>query len=222
MSSELSGVSTLSRIFISLSMLPIVLIFVTMGAGWWIGDYNGAFREVIVNQTAADRSASKSDQQQRLLANLSTIEEPQRRFNVHFQLGLATALATVLINSLSVTYLIGTSRWVKEVTDVYGLDSRFAHSSTQIKRHSFPWALAGVAAIITVTALGAAADPGTLSLTTSDWVLSHATAAMLGASLIVWAILVQAYDIHRNSLVIDQVVEEVRLERLARGLDVEG
>ncbi len=43
-----------------------------------------------------------------------------------------------------------------------------------------------------------------------------------GAGLIVWAILVQAYDIHRNSLVIDQVVEEVRLERLARGLDVEG
>ena len=203
-------------------MLPIVLIFVTMGAGWWIGDYNGAYQEVIANQTAAVRSDSKNDQQQRLLANLSTIEEPQRRFKVHFQLGLAAALATVLINSLSMTYLMGTSRWVKEVTEAYGLDSRFAHSSTQLKRHSFLWALAGVTAIITVTALGAAADPGTLSETTAAWVLPHATAAMLGASLIVWTILVQTYDLHRNSLVIDQVVEEVRLERLTRGLDVEG
>jgi hypothetical protein len=157
-----------------------------------------------------------------LLADLSTIEEPQRRFNVHFQLGLATALATVLINSLSVTYLIGTSRWVQEVTDVYGLDSRFAHSSKQLKRRTFAWALVGVTAIITVVALGAAADPVTSSESTAAWVLPHATAAMLGASLIVWAILVQAHHLHRNSLVIDQVVQEVRRERLARGLDVEG
>lgn len=193
-----------------------------MAAGWWIGDYNGAYRQVLVNQTAVVRSPSKTNPRQAVAPDLSLLEEPQRRFRIHFQLGLATALATVLINSLSVTYLIGTSRWVKEVTEVYGLEAAFAQRSTQLKSHAFPWALAGVLAILAVTALGAAADPGTLGATTADWVVPHAVAALLGASVIVWAILVQAYDLHRNALIIDEVVEQVRRERLARGLEVEG
>ncbi len=190
-----------------------------MCGGWWIGDYNAAYQKTVDSRSAA--TAGSNGDNAPFLAALTGIEEPQRRFRIHFQLGLATALTTVLINSLSVTYLIGTSRWVKEVSEAYELNPRFFRHSTQLKRHTFPWSLAGVAAIITVVALGAASDPGTLRETTANWVLPQSLGAMIGSSLIVWALMVQAYNLHRNSQVIDQVVEEVRRERLARGLEVE-
>ena len=100
----------------SLSILPILLIFVTMAVGWWIGDYNAAYQQLRQQRTDLENSGVQSSgpsRDQEELAQLATLELPQRRFRYHFQLGLATALATVLINSLSVTYLIGTSRWVK-------------------------------------------------------------------------------------------------------------
>jgi hypothetical protein len=46
----------------------------------------------------------------------------KRRAAVHILLGVLAALVTVLVNSISVTYFIGTSRWCKEVADVYHLD----------------------------------------------------------------------------------------------------
>ena len=45
---------------------------------------------------------------------------------VHRLAGVAAGLAVVLVNSIVVTYFIGTSRWVKEVTETYRLDR---HSS---------------------------------------------------------------------------------------------
>ena len=104
-----------------------------MGVGWWIGDYNGIYANVIAN------AKTQTDSEQQLQSDLAKLQEPQQRFKMHFQLGLATSLAVVLINSLSVTYLIGTSRWVKEVCDAYELDDRFVRESTIVKRRTFPW-----------------------------------------------------------------------------------
>ena len=205
----------MSRIFISLSLLPLFLVVTTMGVGWWIGDYNGIYANVIAN------AKTQTDSEQQLQSDLAKLEEPQQRFKMHFQLGLATSLAVVLINSLSVTYLIGTSRWVKEVCDAYELDDRFVRESTIVKRRTFPWSICGVLAILVVIALGAAADPGNLSGTTSKWVTPHLIAAILGACVIVFAIVNQAINLHRNSEIINEVVEEVQRERTARGLPVE-
>ena len=188
-----------------------------MGVGWWIGDYNGVFREIRENRV----TASEADDEAQLAEDLEILSEPQRRFNMHFQLGLATSLAVVLINSLSVTYLIGTSRWVKEVCEAYELGDTHIRQSTKLKRTTFPWSIAGVMSILTVIALGAAADPGNLSETTAQWVPPHLTVAMIGAAIIVIAVAVQAMNLHQNSQIIDQVVEEVKRERLARGLPVE-
>ena len=201
----------------SLSLLPILLVFTTMGVGWWIGDYNGVFREIRENRV----TASEADEEAQLAEDLEILSEPQRRFNMHFQLGLATSLAVVLINSLSVTYLIGTSRWVKEVCEAYELGDTHIRQSTKLKRTTFPWSIACVMSILTVIALGAAADPGNLSETTAQWVTPHLTVAMIGAAIIVIAVAVQAMNLHQNSQIIDQVVEEVKRERLARGLPVE-
>lgn len=206
----------MSRIFMSLSLFPVLLVLTTMGVGWWIGDYNGVFADV---RNASAESLVDSDEQ--MMADLETLKEPQRRFNLHFQLGLASSLAVVLINSLSVTYLIGTSRWVREVCEAYGLDEKYIAASTQLKRATFPWSVMGVFSILTIIAMGAASDPGTLRPTTAGWVTPHLIAAMVGSSVIVIAIVVQAMNLHQNSEVIQTVVSEVRKEREARGLPVE-
>ncbi len=207
----------MSRIFVSLSLLPLILVVSTMGVGWWIGDYNGVYSQVMA-EARANPSGSDGEQ---LAKDRETLAEPQRRFKIHFQLGLATSLAVVLINSLSVTYLIGTSRWVKEVCEAYGLASKHVEASTRIKRATFPWSISGVFAILVVIALGAASDPGTLRDTTANWVTPHLIGAVTGACIIVIAIFLQAINLHRNSQIIEEVVAEVQREREARGLPVE-
>ncbi len=185
-----------------------------MGVGWWIGDYNGVHTKLA---QGADPTASNDEQ----IAYWQPLDEPQSRFRTHFQLGLASALAVVLINSLSVTYLIGTSRWVKEVCDAYGLDNEYVARSTKLKRATFPWSIMGVFSILAIVAFGAAADPGTLRPTTANWVTPHMIVAMLGSCVILIAILLQATNLHQNSQVIAEVVADVRKERQSRGLPVD-
>lgn len=202
----------------SLSLLPLVLVLATMGVGWWIGDYNGLYSEVVRAGAATSSPSMDSSQLER---DLAVLKQPQQRFKLHFHLGLASSLSVVLINSLSVTYLIGTSRWVKEVVEAYELDPKFLQQSTRLKRSTFPWSVLGIFSIIAIVALGAAADPGTLRAGTADWVAPHMIAAMVGTSMIVVAILVQAMNLHENAQTIEQVVEAVKRERVARGLPVE-
>jgi hypothetical protein len=152
---------------------------------------------------------------------LAGLEPVRKRARVHFLLGLATALTTVLVNSISVTYLIGTCRWCKEVVDAYGLSDHLVQQSLQLKRHTFPWSLAGMLAILCIVTLGAAADPATLRADTATWVVPHATAAVIGAGLIAWAFFVQALNLHRYAKIIDTVLREVREVRRQRGLEVE-
>ncbi len=59
--------------------------------------------------------------------------------SVHRLLGVAAALVVVLVNSIVVTYFIGTSRWCKEVVETYGLDAQFIRRSVALKRRTFPW-----------------------------------------------------------------------------------
>lgn len=205
------------RIFVSLSLLPVVLVLSTMAVGWWIGDYNG-----LCAQVATTPPPSTPEDVDRYLEEAEAIlSEPRRRFNIHFQMGLASSLTVVLINSLSVTYLIGTSRWVKEVCEAYGLKEAYHEESARLKRKTFPWSIIGVAAILAIVAFGAAADPGTGRAGTANWVNPHMLTAIMGTCCIVWAIVVQGTNLHRNAAIIEQVAEQVKKERLARGLPVE-
>jgi hypothetical protein len=48
----------------------------------------------------------------------------------HFLTGLMAALAVVLVESVVVTYFIGTSRWCKEVVETYNLNTAAVEEST--------------------------------------------------------------------------------------------
>ena len=147
-------------------------------------------------------------------------EEMLRWATVHRLAGVATALAVVLVNSIVVTYFIGTSRWCKEVCETYGLDVSLIRRSTRLKRRTFPWAVMGMLAVVGVIALGGAADPATGMPHTRDWVTPHLLGAMTGLLFIAWAFFVEWKYIEANHVVIADVLAEVRRIRLERGLEV--
>ena len=70
-------------------------------------------------------------------------QAPTRRYvdlkaRVHRLMGVAAAIVVVLVNSIVVTYFIGTSRWCKEVVDTYSLDRELVRRSARLKRRTFP------------------------------------------------------------------------------------
>ncbi len=138
---------------------------------------------------------------------------------LHMLLGAASALITVLVNSITVTYFIGTSRWCKEVCETYGLSAELAERSTRLKRSTFPWALAGILSVIVIVGLGASADPsGANWPRATHFVMPHYLAAMLGIFIVVVAFFMQISRIAENYAVIEEILREVERIRAAKGL----
>jgi len=129
-------------------------------------------------------------------------------------------LAVLLVNSIVVTYFIGTSRWCKEVVETYQLDRAPVLKSNQLKRRTFPWALAGMLGVVAVIALGGAADPASLQPNTKAWANWHLIGAFLGIGLVAWTYLVAWNNILANHAIITGLVAEVSRLRKDRGLDV--
>jgi len=146
---------------------------------------------------------------------------PRSRMTLHMLLGAASALVALLVNSITVTYFIGTSRWCKEVCETYGLSQELAERSTRLKRSTFPWALAGILSVILIVGLGAAADPSGANWTRSDYfVMPHYVAAMIGILIVGVAFFVQISRIAENYAVIEEILREVERIRAAKGLPI--
>lgn len=140
---------------------------------------------------------------------------------VHRLTGLAAALSVVLVNSIVVTYFVGTSRWCKEVVETYRLDPSLVQESAAIKRRTFPWAVAGMLTVVVVTALGGAADPATLRPGTAGWTNYHLAGALGGIGFVIWGYVVCWNHIDSNHRLVQRIVGEVQRIRQERGLEVE-
>jgi hypothetical protein len=138
---------------------------------------------------------------------------------VHRLTGIAAALAVVFVESVVVTYFIGTSRWCKEVAETYRLERTFVAASNRLKRRTFPWALAGMLSVVAIIALGGAGDPATGRPNTQWWADWHLFGACLGILLIAWTYLVAWNNIQANHAIIQLLVSEVARIRRQRGLD---
>jgi hypothetical protein len=224
----------LARIFSVLAVLAVLLLAANFVAGLWIGDFNA---------TAADKRAAQQklveiDRQMRIerLRSSPELDEakaavneadaafrgPRSRMTLHMMLGSAAALMAILVNSITVTYFIGTSRWCKEVCETYGIGGELAERSTRLKRGTFPWALAGILTVIGIIALGAAADPSGANWEQSAaFVSPHYLAAMLGLAVISFSYWVQFQRIAENYAIIERIMAEVRRIRAERQLPTE-
>lgn len=179
------------RIFTSLVVVALLMMAAALLLGLYVGDLH--------QQPAADTL---------------------RWASVHRLVGVAAALVVVLVNSIVVTYFIGTSRWCKEVVETYGLDSEFVRRSVTLKRRSFPWALMSMLAIVGVVALGGAADPASGRQGTEHWVTPHLIGSLIGLAFIAYAFFIQGQNIAAHHQVINDIVAQVRRIRSERGLQV--
>ncbi|MDZ4820721.1 MAG: hypothetical protein SGJ20_17280 [Planctomycetota bacterium] len=154
------------------------------------------------------------------LLDSATVEQMTHRATVHRLAGLSAALVVILVNSIAVTYFIGTSRWCKEVVETYSLDRSLLQRSQQLKRSTFPWAISSMLGVVGLVALGGAADPGTGMPNTADWVMPHFLAGFLVLGFVCLAFWMIAEKIRAHHQVITEIVAVVRQIRLERGLEV--
>jgi hypothetical protein len=155
------------------------------------------------------------------IGNLYDNPSPQTYhwLTLHFLTGVAAALAVVFVESVVVTYFIGTSRWCKEVTEAYGLDPSAVAASNRLKRRTFPWALGGMLAVVVVISLGAASDPSTGRPNTQDWADAHLVGAVVGLLLIGWSFVAAWNNVLANHRIIEGIVADVARVRREHGLE---
>jgi hypothetical protein len=121
-----------------------------------------------------------------------------------------------------VTYFVGTSKWCGEVSEAYGLDDVKAKESQRLKRRNFPWAVIGSLTILGIVFFGGAADPdGMMRQDAVNYVNYHLVAAFVGIAIVAWAFLQQAHFVASNFLLIQEILDQVKAIRLAKGLDTE-
>ena len=179
-------------VFSRAAWFAVALMAATAGLGLWLGDLHGQTDQAVL-----------------------------RWGTVHRLSGVLSALMVVLVNSMAVTYFIGTGRWCREVVETYGLSAALTDRAKALKRAAFPWSVVGMLAVVGIVALGGAADPATGRPGTQHWVTPHLVGAMALAALIAWCFQSQLPRIRRQQALIEEVLGEVREIRRARGLDVE-
>jgi hypothetical protein len=182
------------RIFATLAMLSIVLLLAALMMGLSMGDlYEKPMPTQMTMQWAT----------------------------IHRLTGVAAALAVVFVESVVVTYFIGTSRWCKEVVETYRFDRSPILASNRLKRRTFPWALAGMLTVVGIISLGGAADPATIRppSSTKPWADWHLYGAFLGIAFVAWTYFIEWTYIVANHAIIEDVVARVRRVRAEQGLD---
>ena len=144
----------------------------------------------------------------------------ERVYSLAATFAVALMVATAGFNSISVTYVIGTGRWCREVVETYALAPALIERSRRIKRAAFPASLLGMLGVVAIVALGGAADPATGRPGTEAWVTPHLVGALGLVAAIAWCFQSQLPQFRRQHALIEEVLAEVRAVRLARGLDV--
>ena len=141
------------------------------------------------------------------------IERDAPVYVVHFVLGLTTALTTLFVHCLVLTYFLGTGRWVKEVCLAYGLpDDDVPRQTRDIKRRNTPRVLFAMAVTVLTAAAGMAAQqrawPGWI-----HFVLALGTLAVNG-----YVFVVEYANVRLNGQLLDAVVARAERIRFERGL----
>lgn len=204
----------MDRLFPVLAALALTLMAVALWLGLSVGDLHILSDEVRAASRAAEPLEPATE------AALTAALGAKSR---HFLWGVLACLAVVFVDSIAITYFIGTSRWCKEVSETYGLDRRFVARSTQLKRRTFPVATLSMLLVVLLASLGAAADPGAalqIEPPLGRWHQWHLAAALGGMALVGLAFYVQWNNILSNGRVIADVMAEVRRVRTERGLEV--
>ncbi len=210
----------MSRIFLTLAVFAVALLSANLLVGVTIGDFGAASRTFQSAYHAYDELANSDSDRATFEQAEAELEEAAKgvkvqrsAFWLHIWLGMSAALVTLLVNSISVTYFIGTNRWCQEVIDAFSLDQELSKRSKQLKYRSFPCSLTAVLLMLLIAGFGAASDPVTLNPDAADWVPYHWGLAMLGIVVIGGCLLVQVGLIGKNYGLIKEILAAAEAER---------
>jgi hypothetical protein len=132
---------------------------------------------------------------------------------IHFRLGLSAAILTLLVHCLIFTYFLGTGRWIKEVGIAYHLpDEPLPKMTRELKRWTFPPALAAMLITIAASAAGAG-----VQLREWPWYV-HGSLAFAALVANLAAFVIEYRNVRTNGMIIDKVLVEVERIRAERGL----
>jgi hypothetical protein len=139
----------------------------------------------------------------------------------HWDAGLATCILTLLVHSVVLTYFVGTGRWVREVSEVYGFALDLYAKAWKTKARAIPFAMGSMLVIIAAGAMGAAADPGAtvrlgtwMGVAAGRWHLISVLAALAFNTISYW---MEYRALEAHALIIDQVMHQVAQVRAAHG-----
>ncbi len=177
----------MSRIFLTLSAIANASLLLAFGFGWCIDDP--------ASLTPAARNV----------------------VTWHFLTALAAALLVLLVHAVTLTYFMGTGRWLEETCEAYRLGDAARAENIRLKYRAIPGMILCIGLVIATGALGAVADPA------ANMQLSYASSLHLAAAVITVAanLLVSWIEfdaIARNGALVEQIVAEVNRIRADHGL----
>jgi hypothetical protein len=199
-----------------LSLLALVLLCGNLAVGLSIGDYNRVAREWVsaryelAEQVKSGDKQSTATAKQRLQRSWNQLRPVEWRKRWHVWSGIAATLIILLVNSITVTYFIGTSRWCREVADAYGAGDELAAQCARLKRSNFPWAFSSIIALLVMIGFGAASDLTANFTSAERWVIPHTLTAFIGTTWIIWSFRTQGRKLAENQHIINGVLQLVR------------
>jgi hypothetical protein len=135
----------------------------------------------------------------------------------HLLTALAAALLVLLVHAVSLTYFMGTGRWIEETCEAYKLGEAARKQNIRLKYRVIPGMVLCITLVVLTGALGAMADPAA-SMRIAHGATIHLASAVvtvLANLLVSWV----EYDaIARNGALVEQVVADVNRIRADRGL----
>lgn len=217
----------MERIFSVLAVIALAMLGANFVAGLAIGDFAASGKEMMdaavdlrkLKSEAIAPSAEVEAAEKKYDQARENFAVPRQRMTFHFFLGVATSLVVVLVNCISVTYFIGTSRWCKEVVDTFRLPASLAEESATLKRKTFPYSLAGMLTMLGIVILGAMSDASVPYNhgKAAGMVQYHYMATMIGTLALAVLFYIQAQRIGQNYQLIQRILLKVEQVRQAQG-----
>jgi hypothetical protein len=143
--------------------------------------------------------------------------EAGRQVGHHFLTALGASIVALLVHAVSLTYFMGTGRWIEETSEAYRLGPDARQENIRLKYRTLPGMILCVLLIIGTGALGAIADPASQTqlpaAATIHFTLACVT--LLTNVLVSW---VEQRAIARNGRLVDEVLAEAQRLRGERNL----
>ncbi len=147
-----------------------------------------------------------------------------RLFDLHFAVALGAMIFATLVHGITLTYFMGTGRWLEETLAAYSLPTDRFEQSRSLKYRIVGWITVAFLSLLFTGACGAAAHVATAIGAQSWWGIPvatwHFTAATLALALNSYVHVREYEAVAENNRLIQSVVEDVRRIRSERGLPV--